>query len=96
MVRWFFVSMESLLGRFSTGRWSRLLWLLETGSSYLISLVSGMLDKRRTLTALCPGFGKSDKYTDPSHYTHELHCLVLRKLLDHLQLKDITLVCQDW
>ena len=43
-----------------------------------------------------PGFGKSDKYTDPSHYTHELHCMVLRKLLDHLQLKDITLVCQDW
>ena len=96
MVRWFFVSMESQPGRFSTGRWSRLLWLLDTGSSYLISLVSGMLDKRRTLTALCPGFGKSDKYTDPSHYTHELHCLVLRKLLDHLQLKDITLVCQDW
>jgi len=42
------------------------------------------------------GFGKSDKYTDPSHYTHELHCMVLRKLLDHLQLKEITLVCQDW
>ena len=96
MVRWFFVSMESLPGRFSTGRWSRLLWLLDTGSSYLISLVSGMLDVLRALPALCPGFGKSDKYTDPSHYTHELHCLVLRKLLDHLQLKDITLVCQDW
>ena len=42
------------------------------------------------------GFGKSDKYTDPSHYTHELHCMMLRKLLDHLQLRQITLVCQDW
>lgn len=42
------------------------------------------------------GFGKSDKYTDPSLYTHELHCLVLRKLLDHLRLTEVTLVCQDW
>ena len=42
------------------------------------------------------GFGKSDKYTDPSLYTHELHCMVLRKLLDHIQAKEITLVCQDW
>ena len=96
MVRWFSVSMESPPGRFSTGRWLRLLWLLDTGLSCLISLVSGMIDILRSLTALSPGFGKSDKYTDPSHYTHELHCLVLRKLLDHLQLKDITLVCQDW
>lgn len=42
------------------------------------------------------GFGKSDKYTDPSLYTHELHCLVLRNLLDHLRLTEVTLVCQDW
>jgi haloalkane dehalogenase len=51
---------------------------------------------RRVTRPSGPGFGKSDKYTDPSHYTHELHCMVLRKLLDHLQLKEITLVCQDW
>ena len=42
------------------------------------------------------GFGKSDKYTSPENYTHELHCLVLRKLLDHLSVRDVTLVCQDW
>jgi len=42
------------------------------------------------------GFGKSDKYTNPDNYTHELHCFTLRKLLDHLELKDLTLVCQDW
>ena len=42
------------------------------------------------------GFGKSDKYTNPDNYNHEMHCMTLRKLLDHLDVKDITLVCQDW
>jgi len=42
------------------------------------------------------GFGKSDKYTNPDNYTHELHTMVLRKLLDHLDVTNMTLVCQDW
>lgn len=42
------------------------------------------------------GFGKSDKYTSPENYTHELHCLVVRQLLDHLKVSGVTLVCQDW
>jgi len=42
------------------------------------------------------GFGKSDKYTNPDNYTHEMHCFVLRKLLDHLNISKMTLVCQDW
>ncbi|KAK8392796.1 hypothetical protein O3P69_014913 [Scylla paramamosain] len=42
------------------------------------------------------GFGKSDKFTCPESYSHELHCMTLRLLLDHLRLRDITLVCQDW
>ena len=25
-----------------------------------------------------------------------MHCFVLRKLLDHLQVSNLTLVCQDW
>ena len=44
----------------------------------------------------CSGFGKSDKYTNPANYTHEMHCFVLRKLLDHLNISKMTLVCQDW
>ena len=52
--------------------------------------------ERRKLTFAVVGFGKSDKYTSPENYTHELHCLVLRKLLDHLALKEVSLVCQDW
>lgn len=42
------------------------------------------------------GFGKSDKFTFPESYSHDLHCMTLRLLLDHLRLRDITLVCQDW
>jgi len=42
------------------------------------------------------GFGKSDKYTSPRNYTHEMHTMVLRMLIDDLHLQDIVLVCQDW
>jgi len=42
------------------------------------------------------GFGKSDKYSSARNYTHELHTLTLRLLIDQLNLKGITLVCQDW
>ena len=42
------------------------------------------------------GFGKSDKYTSPANYTHELHTASLRMLIDYLKLTNLTLVCQDW
>lgn len=42
------------------------------------------------------GFGKSDKFTSPESYTHELHTMSLRLLLDYLNIRGLTLVCQDW
>ncbi|MDG2305028.1 MAG: alpha/beta fold hydrolase [Candidatus Binatia bacterium] len=42
------------------------------------------------------GFGRSDKLTRPSHYTFETHIEWLRELVLHLDLRDITIVCQDW
>ena len=42
------------------------------------------------------GFGKSDKYSHEVNYTHEMHRMTLRLLIEHLDLKNITLVCQDW
>eukprot|EP01051_Picozoa_sp_SAG22_P005705 SAG22_NODE_348_length_11873_cov_4.151435_4_plen_249_part_00 len=42
------------------------------------------------------GFGKSDKFTSPSDYTHQLHTSTLRQLVQRLDLRDITLVVQDW
>lgn len=43
------------------------------------------------------GFGKSDKPADIDVYTYQQHLDWLRELLfDRLDLKDITLFCQDW
>ena len=42
------------------------------------------------------GFGKSDKVTDESWYSIARHTRALRALVDHLDLHDVTLFCQDW
>lgn len=43
------------------------------------------------------GFGKSDKPAERSEYTYARHVEWLRELLfDHLDLRRITLFCQDW
>ncbi|HEU4431143.1 MAG TPA: haloalkane dehalogenase [Myxococcota bacterium] len=42
------------------------------------------------------GFGKSDKVTDDAWYMIERHCETLRFVVETLDLRRITLVCQDW
>lgn len=42
------------------------------------------------------GFGRSDKPLDIHWYTIARHTEVLTTLITHLDLQDITLVCQDW
>jgi len=42
------------------------------------------------------GFGRSDKPTDIHWYTIARHQEILSTLIKSLDLKDITLVCQDW
>lgn len=43
------------------------------------------------------GFGRSDKPTSPDDYTYAAHVAWLGELVfDRLDLRDITLVCQDW
>ena len=42
------------------------------------------------------GFGKSDKVTDDGWFVIERHCETLRFLIESLDLRRITLVCQDW
>jgi haloalkane dehalogenase len=43
------------------------------------------------------GFGRSDKPTERSDYTFARHVEWMRALLfDHLDLREVTLVCQDW
>jgi haloalkane dehalogenase len=42
------------------------------------------------------GFGKSDKPTERSDYTYQRHLDWIRQVVIQLNLKNITLVCQDW
>jgi haloalkane dehalogenase len=42
------------------------------------------------------GFGRSDKPTARSDYTYQRHVDWLRATIDALDLRRITLVCQDW
>ena len=43
-----------------------------------------------------PGFGKSDKPTDPDFYTYHRLVDSMLSLVDHLELEDATAVVQDW
>ena len=42
------------------------------------------------------GFGRSDKPMDEKVYTFDFHRNMLISFIEHLELKNITLVCQDW
>ncbi len=42
------------------------------------------------------GFGRSDKPADESVYTFTFHREMLRRFIERLDLRNITLVCQDW
>lgn len=42
------------------------------------------------------GFGQSDKYADKEAYTYKSHLDWVRAFIEKLDLRNITLVCQDW
>ncbi|RZB38585.1 MAG: haloalkane dehalogenase [Desulfobacteraceae bacterium Eth-SRB2] len=42
------------------------------------------------------GFGRSDKPVEEEIYTFDFHRNMLVSFIEHLELKNITLVCQDW
>jgi haloalkane dehalogenase len=42
------------------------------------------------------GFGRSDKPTDPGFYTYDNHVASIERFADELDLREITLVVQDW
>ncbi len=42
------------------------------------------------------GFGKSDKPSAQSDYSYEAHVSWMKRFLEKLDLRNITLVCQDW
>jgi len=42
------------------------------------------------------GFGRSDKPADLGWYTYDRHVDSIRRLVEHLDLRDVTVVVQDW
>jgi haloalkane dehalogenase len=51
------------------------------------------------LRVICPdypGFGRSDKPTDRGWYSYDRHCEHVRALLGELDLRDATVMVQDW
>jgi haloalkane dehalogenase len=51
---------------------------------------------RRVIAPDLVGFGRSDKPARREDYTYERHVAWMSAWLDAMQLKDITLFCQDW
>lgn len=52
--------------------------------------------KHRVVAPDFIGFGKSDKYTETEKYSFQMHRDTLAGFIETLDLKSITLVCQDW
>ena len=50
----------------------------------------------RVIAADLIGTGRSDKPIDLSFHTYELHIQRLKKFIGALELRDVTLFCQDW
>jgi len=42
------------------------------------------------------GFGKSDKWTDDARYSYAMHVRTVERLVETLDLNDLTVVGQDW
>jgi haloalkane dehalogenase len=51
---------------------------------------------RRALAPDLVGFGRSDKPAAPADHSYERHVAWITRWLSDLDLRDITLVCQDW
>jgi haloalkane dehalogenase len=66
--------------------------------SYLYRhMVDGLVASgHRVVCPDLPGFGRSDKPTDQEWYTYERHVAYVTRHLDRLELRDVTVVVQDW
>jgi haloalkane dehalogenase len=52
--------------------------------------------RHRVIAPDLVGFGKSDKPTNESDYSYQSHMDWMLSFIEQLDLKNITLVCQDW
>lgn len=59
-------------------------------------MISIFITKHRAVAPDLIGFGMSDKYTERDDYTLPMHLNMLSSFIEKLDLRNITLVCQDW
>lgn len=69
----------------------------EPSWSYLYRKMIPLLSKHyRVIAPDFFGFGRSDKFTKQKDYSFNMHYQTLIKFIEKTELKDITLVVQDW
>jgi haloalkane dehalogenase len=69
----------------------------EPSWSYLYrNIIPRLSGQHRVLAPDLIGFGRSDKPTEKEDYSYEKHVAWMSDWLVKLDLKDITLFCQDW
>jgi haloalkane dehalogenase len=70
----------------------------EPSWSYLYrTMIPGLVDAGlRVVVPDLIGFGRSDKPASPDDYTYERHVAWITSFLEALDLRAITLFCQDW
>lgn len=65
--------------------------------SYLYRrMIPPLAERYRVVAPDMVGFGKSDKYAEQSDYSFHMHLDKLVGFIETLDLRNITLVCQDW
>lgn len=65
--------------------------------SYLYRKMIPILQERgRVIAPDQIGFGMSDKYAEKSDYTYAMFYTAMEEFVEKLDLRNITLVCQDW
>lgn len=69
----------------------------EPSWSYLYRrMIPPLAERHRVLAFDFPGFGRSDKPARVRAYTYDLHRQTLVRFIEALDLRDVTLVVQDW
>ena len=59
-------------------------------------VIAAVARHRRVVAFDFVGFGRSDKLPDVADYTYDLHRQTLVRFVEALDLRDVTLVVQDW
>ena len=59
-------------------------------------MIPGLTAVARVIAPDYFGFGRSDKPEDAGWYTFDRHCASIRRLVEQLDLRRVTVVVQDW